>query len=86
MKQLVIHLFSLILGSFFGSLSARMLMQQATIDVVKPIFSVRFNSMLRLGTLCLAGWYLLHWGPVPLILFGGSLLITMWIVIVAFNY
>ena len=85
MNPFLVYVASLAAGILFGTLSARMLMQQTTLAVIKPGLYFVVSSLVRLGAISLVGWFLLHWGTLPLILFGGSLLVAKWLVIAAYN-
>ncbi len=43
------------------------------------------TPFLRVACIGFFGYVLLHWGQIPFILFVGSLIITMWIVILTHN-
>ena len=85
MNPFLVYVVSITTGILFGSLSARMLMRQTALAVIKPGLYFVVSSLLRLGAISLVGWFLLHWGTLPLILFGGSLLVAKWLVIAAYN-
>ncbi len=85
MNTTLSYIISIMLGTLAGSLSGYNLIRQVSLQSLKPSRYVVVFSILRLGSLALISWYLLHWGPIPFILFGGSLMIAKWIVILALN-
>jgi hypothetical protein len=42
-------------------------------------------TLVRLAGLGAVAWYLLQWGPIPFILFGGSLVIAKWVAILCLS-
>lgn len=81
MTTVLMNAVSFILGALTGSLSGHMLIRQVAIQTSKPSRYVALYPIIRLGGLALLSWHLLRWGLVPFILFGGSMVIAMWIVI-----
>jgi hypothetical protein len=85
MNSVGVTLISLALGAAAGSLSGYFLLNDITRNTIPNPFKQILSSLLRIVGLGVIGWRLLHWGPLPFILFGVSLLITMWVVIITFN-
>ncbi len=78
--MLAIFLCPLFVGICIGYFSGLSLVYQGkalTYSVIIPA--------LRILGIATFGLLLLHWGTIPFILFMGSLIITMWIVILTHN-
>lgn len=85
MSSLFVNACAFIVGALAGSLSGQSLIHQIGIQTSKPSRYVALFPVIRIGSLALMSWYLLRWGPVPFILFGVSMLVAMWIVIITFS-
>lgn len=74
-----------VLGSLAGSISGLTLLKQAAaIKQQEPRYVALFPA-IRLLSLAVLIYFLLHWGTIPFILFGVSMMITMWIVILTYS-
>ncbi len=85
MNTILVNVISLILGAVAGSLSAKTLIKQVALQTTKPSRYVALYPFIRIAGVALLSWHLLRWGIIPFILFGGSMLLTMWITILTFN-
>ena len=74
------------LGLLAGSLSGYSLIAQVTSYQSQSSTSRILYLLIRLVSFGLLGWYLLRWGALGFILCGGTMFITMWIIIFTFNY
>jgi hypothetical protein len=85
MNELVMSIGAFIMGIFAGSLSGMTLIRQTTFLRAEGARYVVLFPLVRVISLAILVFYLLHWGTIPFILFGVSMTITMWIVILTFN-
>ena len=81
MTTMLVNAGAFILGSAVGSLSGLTLLKQATFIKTQGSRYVALFPAIRMISLAILIYFLLHWGAIPFILFGGSMMITMWIVI-----
>ncbi len=81
----MVNALSLILGACTGALSALTLVKQVALQTSKPSRYVALYPIIRIAGVALMSWHLLRWGPIPFILFGGSMMIAMWVAILTFN-
>ena len=80
MNNLLYAVIPLIVGSIVGYISGLSLINQG--KALSTSFALPAVRVLCSG---LIAFYLLQWGIIPFILFGGSILLTMWIVIFTHN-
>ncbi len=81
MTSLLMNALAFIFGSLAGSVSGFTLIQQSATARGKGSRYVALFPAIRLLSLALLVYFLLQWGAIPFILFGVSMLITMWYVI-----
>ncbi len=81
MTSLLVNAGAFILGSLAGSVSGLTLLKQAAIIKSQGSRYVALFPIIRIISIAALIYFLLHWGAIPFILFGGSMMITMWIVI-----
>ena len=85
MINILVNTGAFILGSIAGAISGFTLLKQAVL--IKPQSSrfVAVFSIIRIISISALIYFLLHWGAIPIILFGVSMMITMWFVILSSN-
>ena len=82
---ILVNVGAFILGSLAGSISGLTLLKQAAFVKSQASRYVALFPIVRIISLAVLVYFLLHWGAIPFILFGVSMMITMWIVILAFS-
>lgn len=83
MTNILVNAGAFILGSLAGSVSGLTLLKQAAfIKPQGPRYVALFPVIRIISTAALI-YFLLHWGAIPFILFGVSMMITMWVVILS---
>ena len=81
MTTILVNAGAFILGSLVGSVSGLTLLRQAALIKTQGSRYVSLFPIIRITSIAVLIYFLLHWGAIPFILFGGSMMITMWIVI-----
>lgn len=81
MMTILVNAGAFILGSLAGYISGSTLLKQAAIIKSQESRLVGLFPVIRLLSLAVLVYFLLHWGTIPFILFGVSMMIVMWIVI-----